>query len=52
MRASDREMTVCDRHNELCDTEVDARVERWLNCGRCAVSLSRDVRAEVHCPIV
>lgn len=33
MQASDRLLTVRDRHSVLCDTDVGALVKHWLQCG-------------------
>lgn len=48
VRASDRELTVCDSQNMLLDNDVGAWVKLWLLCGGRDMSVSRWVSSEVH----
>lgn len=52
MRASNLAMTIPDRHNALCDTEVRTWVKRWLHCRGLGMSVSPCIRSEVECPFV
>lgn len=49
MHASDCGLTVCDRHNMLCDTYVWACVKGCLQCDGCGMSVWLCVGSEVNC---
>lgn len=51
MRAWNRALTFCGRHNVLCNSDVGWRVKRWLHCSERDVFVSHFTGSEVDCTI-